>query len=521
MKKLLLLFTVIALNLNAQITFNEAIGGPDTDQAISAEATSDGGYIVVGWTLSYGAGGWDIYLVKVSATGALEWTRTYGGPGEEVDCYVHQTFDGGYIISARSSSFGAGLADVYLIKTTSTGEAQWTKTIGGNLWDEGHSVIQTPDSGYVHIGYTTSYGAGSHDCYLIKSNKSGDTEWAKSFGGEGNDNGHLIIPALNDGFIIIGETSSFGAGANDYYVVKTDLNGNMEWSKTYGGPEDDYGWDIKPTKDSCYILAGYTESFGAGGSDAYLIKIDVNGNVIWSRTYGNTAEEQVLSVRQTEDGGFIATGKSEVAGLQNADVYLLKTDVNGVPEWARAFGGSGYDASQSVEQTADNGYFISGQTSSLGQGSWDFYLIKTDAEGRTETCNLADPVVLMSSPASATQTFDPATLVFSGEVTGEPDSEIGSGGALMTCLTTSFEEIGDAENLNVYPNPATGILNINSAFNLSGIEIFDQVGRTIIKKQLNKSAIESLDVSGLNSGFYFIKCTSEKGVFIRKFEKVD
>jgi len=228
MKKITLciVLLMITLGTHAQITFNEAIGGPARDQAISAEATTDGGYIVVGWTQSYGAGGWDIYLVKTSETGIIQWTKTYGGPGEEVDCYVHQTYDVGFIITARTTSFNVLSADVYLIKTDGTGTLQWTKTVGGSAWDEGHSMVETQDSGFVHSGITLSFGAGDHDFYAIRSDKNGNTIWTKSFGGTGVDNGHLVISALDGGFLMLGETNSFGAGGWDYYLVMMDANGN-------------------------------------------------------------------------------------------------------------------------------------------------------------------------------------------------------------------------------------------------------------------------------------------------------
>lgn len=505
---LLILLALFSSATKAQITFNEAIGGPSTDQAISAEATTDGGYIVVGWTKSFGAGDWDIYLVKTDASGIIQWTKTYGGPGEEVDCYVHQTFDAGYIITARTTSFNVASADVYLIKTDSMGGVEWTNTIGGNNWDEGHSVIQTPDSGFVHVGFTTSYGAGSHDFYLIRNDKTGSTDWTKSYGGGGVDNGHLIISALNGGYIILGETTSFGAGGYDYYLIKTDVSGNVEWSKTYGGTGDDHGWDIKATNDSCYILAGFSNSFGAGDNDVYLIKVTMNGDVIWSKTYDNSgADNSGLAIRQTNDLGFIIAGETAVNGSDSADVYLLKTDVNGIPQWSSTFGGQGDDGSQSVVQTSDKGYFISGYTNSFGEGDWDFYLIKTDSMGHTATCELATPAVQVTNTTNSTITTNPPTQTSSGGVSASAATIILSGGISNFCTqVTGINSIENNAAINIYPNPANTLLNIqfNSSTKANIFQIYNSTGQEISNKTTTDKTA-AIDISTLPEGMYLVK----------------
>ena len=515
MKKLILcLFVAITINSKAQITFNEAIGGPSTDQAISAEVTTDGGYIIVGWTKSFGAGDWDIYLVKTNSTGTIEWSKTYGGPGEEVDCFVHQTYDGGYIITARTTSFNVASADVYLIKTNVTGDIIWTKTVGGSSWDEGHSNFQTQDSGYVHVGFTQSFGAGNHECYLIRSDKNGSTLWTKSFGGAGVDNGHLVIQAIDGGYIFLGETNSFGAGGFDYYLVKTDTSGNFEWSKTYGGAGDDHGWDIKVTNDSCYILAGYTNSFGAGGNDVFLIKINRNGDIIWSRTYGNSLDETGLAIRQTIDGGFVVAGESSAIGSDSADVYIVKLDKDGIPEWASTFGGNGDDGSQSIQQTADKGYFISGYTNSFGQGDWDFYLIKTDSSGHTATCNLGRPEVLLSNVTNLTMVADPPTQVGTGGVTGTPITIVNSGGVAAFCsVYTSVENITSENEINIYPNPFTSqtTISFSSEQKNTTIKIMDVLGNEILKQVQNYGRSVTLDMSGYAKGIYFVQITTSAG----------
>jgi len=207
-------------------SFCKAIGGPAIEKGNSLIQTSDGGYAIAGLTPSLGAGGLDVYVVKLNANGKLQWTKTIGGPAGEIGISLIQTSDGGYAIAGSTRSFGAGEVDVYVVKLDANGNLQWTKTIGGTEIDFGHSLIQTSDSGYA----------------------------------------------------ITGKTNSFGAGDYDVYVVKLDANGNLQWTKTIGGPEYDRGESLIQTSDGGYAIAGFTYSFGAGWADIYVVKLDKNGN---------------------------------------------------------------------------------------------------------------------------------------------------------------------------------------------------------------------------------------------------
>ena len=324
--------------------------------------------------------GWSSAHEIVIYSGQIGWIKTYGSGGD-VGFSVQQTEDGGYIIAGITWSFGADYEDVYLIKTDAYGNVEWTKTYGGSYNDWGYSVQQTEDGGYIIAGTTESFGAGYYDVYLIKTDAYGNAEWTKTYGGSDDDWGWSAQQTEDGGYIIAGRTWSFGAGASDVCLTKTDAYGNVEWTKTYGGSDQDGGESVQQTEDGGYIIAGWTKSFGAGEADVYLIKTDAYGNVEWTKTYGGSGDDSGCSVQQTSDGGYIIAGGTESFGAGEADVYLIKTDAYGNVEWTKTYGGSDDDWGRSVQQTSDGGYIIAGGTESFGAGGYYVYLIKTDAYG--------------------------------------------------------------------------------------------------------------------------------------------
>jgi len=260
----LILALAFALPAFSQQRWERNYGGTANDLGRSVHQTFDGGYIIAGWTYSFGAGGADVYLIKTDASGDTAWARTYGGPLFEDGYYVAQTSDSGYIIVGSTTSYGAGSNDVYLIKTDASGDTVWTRTYGGSNVDQGNSVLQTSD-GYVIAGWSMSYGAGGSDVYLIRTDASGDTLWTKTFGGSSHDYSHSIAQTRDGGYVLAGWTNSFGAGNYDVFLIKTDASGDTVWTRTYGGTSEDYGIFVAPTADSGCVIAGLTSSFGAGG----------------------------------------------------------------------------------------------------------------------------------------------------------------------------------------------------------------------------------------------------------------
>ncbi len=365
------------------VQWEKTFGGTETDIGNSVEQTSEGGFIIAGYTSSYGAGSYDLYLIKTDSSGNSQWQKTFGGGHRERGGRVRQASDGGFIVVGNTKSYGAGGTDVYLIKTDSSGNSQWQKTFGGSDYDYGTSVQQTSDGGYIICGETWSYGAGLADVYLIKTDYSGSSQWEKTFGGSEGDWGCSVQQTSDGGFVILGYTASYGAGGTDVYLIKTDSSGNSQWQKTFGGSDYDEGYSVQQISDGGFIITGYTRSYGVGNGDVYLIKTDSSGNSQWQKTFGGNELDRGQWVQQTSDGGFIVTGYTRSYGAGSADVYVIKTDSLGNSQWQQTFGGSYYDYGASVQQISNGGYIISGQTRSYGAGNQDVYLIKlAPDEGR-------------------------------------------------------------------------------------------------------------------------------------------
>jgi hypothetical protein len=359
--------------------WTKTYGGSGNDMGYSVQQTVDGGFIIAGWTRSFGAGGSDIYLIKVDAVGNLVWEKTYGGSEEEMGWSVIQTPDGGYIIAGYTYSFGNGDADVYLIRTDSLGDTLWTNTYGGDSTDSGYSLTTASDGGFVIAGRTQSSGAGSDDIYLIRTDSLGNLVWQKTYGGPLFDIAYSICETYDGGYIIAGYSSSFGnAGA---YVIRTDSQGDSLWTRLYGGSMHDLASHVEPINDTSYIISGYTESFGAFYGDFLLVKFNDNGDTIWTRNYGGEFTEWAYPVKQTTDNCYIVAGWTDsYGGTYGSNVYLVKLDEWGDTIWTGVYANDTNEAAFDMQITSDGSYIIVGSTNSYGAGGDDVYLIKTEPD---------------------------------------------------------------------------------------------------------------------------------------------
>jgi len=281
----------------------------------------------------------DLPLISLVVASSEMWSRTYGGAGEDVAYSLGETSDGGYSIA------GATNGNVLLVKTDEQGNLEWNHTYGGG---RAYSLVKTSDGGYAIAGYTNSFSSEGTDFWLIKTDEFGNMEWNKTYGrvdaewiritGEVRDNAYSLVATSDGGYALTGDTSPHILGSpRDVWLVKIDAYGNMEWNRTYGGESYEDAYSLVATSDGGFAIAGCTRSFGAGFEDFWLIKTDEYGNMEWNRTYGGEEWERARSLIETSDGGFALAGYTDSFGAEGYDFWLVKTDESGVipefPSW--------------------------------------------------------------------------------------------------------------------------------------------------------------------------------------------
>jgi len=425
------LLSVLALMVSIQgikateprvMEWTQSYGGSGLEIAHSVIQTSDGGYALAGVTDSFGAGLRDFWLVKTDAIGSMEWNQTYGGAGGDTGFSVVETGDGGYVLAGITRSFGAGGQNAWLIKTDTGGNVEWNQTFGAANDDICFSVVETGDGGYVLAGSTMSYGASGEDFWLVKTNSSGNREWHARYGGLGDDTARSVVETGDGGYVLAGSTQSFGAGNEDFWLVKVDSTGSHEWNQTYGGPNSDYAYSVVETGDGGYALAGRTRSFGTGGADFWLVKVDSTGSHEWNQTYGGAGNDPAHTVIEaslvgTGDGGYVLAGFTLSFGAGGQDGWLVKTDAGGNMEWNQTYGGSYDDVINSVAETSDKGYVLAGLTASSSAGGQDFWIVKLSSPPEYT-------LEINSIPPSVTFTVGYGSQVTTWIGTYEEDTEV-------------------------------------------------------------------------------------------------
>ena len=309
--------------------------------------------------------------------------HTIGGPNADSGWSVVQVKDGGYLIAADTASYGAGSSDAYLIKTNKDGELDWTRTFGGQAKDTAISAVQAKDGGYILTGGTMSSGYGETDVLVVKTDKDGETIWEKTYGGANHDQAYSIKSTAG-GYVIVGYSSSFSELNSDVYLLKIDENGKEIFEKTFGGYSWDIGYDIAETKDKGFIITGYTDSTAEGKTDIYLIKTDSKGNSMWAKMYGGKREDRGYSVIQTKDNGYLIAGKttSYISKGFGWDIIVIKTDSLGNSLWSRFLPASETEVGSSIIEETD-GYLIAGTKKCYGICDSNVYITKLDLKGDT------------------------------------------------------------------------------------------------------------------------------------------
>ena len=388
--RLLTVFTVSSMCVYAQIAppdtqWTRTLGGDGQDENFCVRQTSDGGFITVGYLTITNQR--DVYLVKTDSSGnyypPYGWSRLIGWEGRDEEGYgVEPTLDGGYIITGYTTPGSTDEPpDVLLIKTDALGCSLWTRTYGSILDDRGRSVQQTGDGGYIIVGYHTNLALNTK-VYLIKTDSTGNVQWSRNYGGIGDDEGYSVRPTLDGGYIITGYTTPQGTdNPPDVYLIKTNSGGDTTWTRTFGGSGPDEGYDVQPTLDGGYIITGYTALGGTDDPpDVYLLKTDSLGSLLWCETFdGDNDDDKGRGVHQTQDGSYIITGYTTPGSTDDPpDVFLIKVNGEGVEQWRANIGGSGNDRGFSVMETDDQGYILTGYTESFGARGRDGWLVKVN-----------------------------------------------------------------------------------------------------------------------------------------------
>ena len=416
-------------------------GGSHYDYVRNIQQTTDGGYIVAGSSFSSANGdvtgtnhgNSDYWIIKLNVSGNIVWNKLVGGTGHDDAYDIQQTTDGGYIVAGYSTSSASGdvtgtnhgATDFWVVKLDALGNIVWNKLLGGTWNEETYDVQQTTDGGYIVAGYSyssasgdvtgTNHGPfGSGDYWIVKLNASGNIVWNKLLGGSGHDVAYGIRQTTDGGYIIAGHSNSSNSGdvtgsnhgGVDYWILKLDASGNIVWNKLLGGNVTDVGTDVQQTTDGGYIVAGYSHSSANGdvtGSnhgleDYWIIKLDGLGNIVWNKLLGGTVAEIPSAIQQTTDGGYIIAGSSssstsgDVTGTTNGgdDYWIVKLDGSGSIVWNKLLGGIGIENATAIHQTTGGGYIVagisnhssaSGDVTGTSHGNNDYWIIKLDGSG--------------------------------------------------------------------------------------------------------------------------------------------
>lgn len=509
------------INTGAQVTFQKAYGSTssswnDFGRAVLRD-TADMGYTIAGFTNSFGQGV-GIYLFHTNANGVVLWSKQYGNLayGQAID----QTWDYGYIIAGLMYSPPG--YHYLAVRTDNNGDTLWTRVINngispGAASDGKMSVCQTYDGGFAFTGF---YDA--NNCFgIIRTDANGNIKWTKSYGLNG-EKSHCIIQTYDYGFILCGYTFNFGAGDYDAYLVKTDSLGNIVWTRTYGTAGVEEAFSVQQTSDNGYILTGKTQPGGILSQGyVFLIKTDVNGDTLWTRRYGGSVGEIGYSVRVPSSGGYIVTGVTYSFGAGGQDVYLLRTDNLGNVVWSKAYGGVNDEFGTSViHDFWPGGFIVTGETSSFGSGGIDVYLIRTDENG-SSGCNESD----------------------ANTVTGSTMFTVSSGGGLLSsgavaycdsvaitlplktetplCFVMNVTQPADfPEIFTVYPNPANEnmVISLPGTFAEVVINIYDVTGKEVRKFSVINAVSINLNCRELCPGLYYMQFKAESNIIgVTKF----
>jgi hypothetical protein len=516
MKKTILFLTcfLTSLFVYPQITFQKTFEG-DSSLTFGQDLkqTSDGGYILVGTTDSYGAGDRDIYVIKMNNAGDTIWTKTYGNSTIDEAYSIIQTEDNCYIITGgimdQNNNYNS---DIFLLKIDMNGNIKWMKTYHAGNSEYGKFVQLTHDGGFLISGATMI--SGHYSAYIIKTDSTGFPQWNKIFNNIFTDAATTPESSVEDdfgNFYITGGTY-YPYSGNDVFVVKFSSTGNILWAKKYGAvASSDYGYSVYKTYDGNIAVLAYTFGCSTIYSGSYLFKINSLGDTLWTKCYEFTYSDKPNRGILTNDDGFIITGNTNP--YNEVDACLFKLDSLGNQLWYKTYGivntpNNNQSSGNSVVIGSDGGYIINGYTYSYANGKNSMYLIKTDKNGNSG-CNEVSRNVI---PFSIITVVSNINFNYSSNLTINNISVFSSSGSQINTICTSLsieEPINKTfDNITISPNPSTDIINIQipqQFLKTKTLEIFDCMGQLQLIKT---EGFSEADISSLAKGLYFIVLTN-------------
>jgi hypothetical protein len=353
------------------LTWAKTYGGKGLDLAFTIKQTEDRGYIIGGESWSFGSFSSDAWVIKLDPHGNIQWQKRYGGNLNDVIYSIEQTQDGGYIMAGETNAALPFLGLFWVVKLNANGEIQWQKTYNQG---RAHSIQQTFEGGYVATGMNMGRA------WVVKLDANGSIQWQKKYGGIRGDVAQTVQQTSEGGYIVAGMMKG------EVWVLKLNSAGETQWQKTYGNSCVDANFSIQQTQEGGYILASVSLTFGTGNTDIWILKLNAEGEIEWQKTYGGSGFELAHSIQKTQDGGYMVVGWTDSFGSGNIDAWLLKLNPKGEIEWQKAYGSSGVDLATSINPTQDGGYVVVGATNSFGVGEMDIWLLKVDASGNMLGC---------------------------------------------------------------------------------------------------------------------------------------
>ena len=487
-------------------------------------------------------------FISINSIGQnIHFIKSYGNTGYDFGRDIKQDLDTGYIATGSSSSFAGGTADAFLLKVDSLGNFKWSYNYGGQETDWGESVVITHDSSYAIGGYTNSFGAGGFDFYLVRANKDGTPLWQKTYGGTDWDRAHSIIQLADSGFVLVGDTYSYGNGNADIYMVRTDKYGDTLWTRTYGGPENDFGNAVILDGDSLVVVGG-TESFGSGMSDGIILKYHIDGTFGWVKIAGKDKDDYFTSIDHNISGNYSIGGSRNYNHFLNCDCgndfwyYKITPDGNTIVIDTSREGTdqTGYDVIYDLETDLNNNMFYGGSTTSWGsvdiaQGHSDAFInmfnnlyytgiyvnnfgeLGDDKVTAIDKCYDGGYVAIGDLNYNSTGGSNLFIL--------KSDKQNSNGLYMVDVdltnedITLSIESNSGTENIGtikVYPTFVKDIINIDCQINDFEIEIYALNGKMVMQALISNNQI---NVSSLPVNIYLLKITTKDNVYTTKFYK--